>query len=91
MSNKPIYFDEVFEKHYQKRVLKDKRLHELYKKAVALFIENPQHTDLHIHELKGRMSNKKAFSVAEDCRVIFIEDPDKFLLLDIGTHKEVYS
>ena len=91
MSNKPIYFDKVFEKNYQKRVLRDKRLHELYKKAVTLFIEDPQHPDLHVHELKGRMNNKKAFSVDDDCRVIFIEDPDKFLFLDIGTHDEVYS
>jgi len=91
MSNKPIYFDKVFEMHYQKRVLRDKKLHELYKQALALFISNPNHPQLHTHNLKGRMNTKKAFSVDDDCRVIYIEDEDKFLFLDIGSHDEVYS
>lgn len=90
MSNKPIYFDKVFEKNYQQRILKDKRLHELYKKAITLFIEDAAHPDLRVHELKGTMKSKKAFSVDEDCRVIFVEDSDKILLLDVGTHQEVY-
>ena len=89
--SKPIYFDKVFEIHYQKRILKNKKLHELYKEALALFIENPNASRLHNHILKGKMSSKKAFSVANDCRVIFLEDEDKFLFLDIGSHDEVYS
>lgn len=91
MSNKPIYFDKVFETHYQKRVLKDKKLHEVYKQALALFINNPNHPQLHTHNLKGIMNTKSAFSVDGDCRVIFLEDEDKFLFLDIGSHDEVYS
>lgn len=90
MSNKPIYFDKVFELHYQKRILKDKRLHELYKKALFLFINNPHNPQLQTHNLKGKISIKKAFSVDDDCRVIYIEDDDKFLFLDIGKHDEVY-
>ena len=91
MSDKLIYFDKVFAMHYQKRVLRDKQLHELYKQALALFISNPNHPQLHVHSLKGSMSTKKAFSVDDDCRVIFVEDEDKFLFLDIGSHNEVYS
>lgn len=91
MSNKPIYFDNVFERHYQKRILKNKKLHELYKEALTLFIQDSNHPQLHTHVLKGKMSSKKAFSVDDDCRVIYIEDEEKILFLDIGSHEEVYE
>ena len=77
--------------HYQKRILKNKKLHELYKEALSLFIENPKAPKLHTHTLKGKMSSKKAFSVDDECRVIYLEDEDKFLFLDIGSHDEGYS
>ena len=77
--------------HYQKRILKNKKLHELYKQALSLFIENSDDPKLYIHILKGKMSSKKAFSVDNDCRVIYVEDDDKYLFLDIGTHEEVYQ
>jgi addiction module RelE/StbE family toxin len=91
MSSKPIYFDKVFEAHYQKRILKDKRLHELYKQAITIFIDNPANPKLHTHELKGRMSTKKAFTVDDDCRVVYVEDKESIIFLDIGKHDEVYK
>ena len=91
MSKKPIYFDDVFVRHYQERVLKDKKLHELYKQVLALFIQNPNTKSLHNHELKGKMSTKRSFVVDTDCRVIYLEEENGYLFLDIGTHEEVYS
>lgn len=60
------------------------------KHLLSLF-SNPNHPQLNTHNLKGKMSTKKAFSVDDDCRVIYVEDEDKFLFLDIGDHDEVYS
>lgn len=91
MTNKPIYFDDVFVKHYQKRVLKDKSLHELYKQALSLFTKNPNDPSLDNHSLKGKMKSKRAFSIDDDCRVIYKEEKDRFLFLDIGKHDEVYE
>jgi len=91
MSNKPIYFDRVFERHYQKRILKEKKLHELFKEAFSVFLDNPNNPLLKGHDLKGAMSSKKAFFVDNDCPVIYVEDKDKVLFLDIGNHKEVYK
>jgi mRNA-degrading endonuclease YafQ of YafQ-DinJ toxin-antitoxin module len=88
--NKPIYFDAVFVRHYRKRVLKNKKLHELYKKAITLFIEDSNHPKLKNHKLKGKMKPKRAFFIDDDCRVIFLEESDSYLFLDVGKHDEVY-
>ena len=91
MIKKPIYFDDVFVEHYKKRVLKDKSLHELYKQALTLFLKNPHSPSLDNHRLKGKMSSKRAFSVDDDCRVIYRDEKDRFLFLDIGSHNQVYK
>lgn len=90
MSSKPIYFDNVFVKHYQKRVLKNKKLHELYKKALSFFLENPAHPKLKNHKLKGKLKSRRAFFIDADCRVVYTEESEYFLFLDVGKHDEVY-
>lgn len=90
MSNKPIYFDITFVRHYRKRVLKNKKLHELYKKTLTLFIEDPNHSKLKNHKLKGKMRPKRALFIDDDCRVVYIEESDSYLFLDVGKHDEVY-
>ena len=88
--SKPIYFDRVFVRHYQKRVLKNKKLHTLYKIALTLFTENPAHPKLKNHKLKGKMKSRRAFFIDDNCRVIYIEESGYFLFLDVGKHDEVY-
>lgn len=89
--SKPVDFDIIFVRNYQKRVLQDRKLHELYKKVFAIFLKNPEDPVLKNHTLRGKMSSKKAFSVDNDCRVIYKEEKDRYLFLDIGKHDEVYE
>jgi mRNA interferase YafQ len=48
------------------------------------------------HKLSGNLSGLRACSCGYDCRIVFSIEPDKagdrevIVLLDIGTHDEVY-
>lgn len=44
----------------------------------------------HDHALTGKLTGKRAFSVAGDIRVIYVELEDAIVFLDIGSHNQVY-
>jgi len=46
---------------------------------------------LHDHALTGKLAGKRAFSIAGDIRVIYVEFDDFIVFLDIGTHNQVYK
>jgi mRNA-degrading endonuclease YafQ of YafQ-DinJ toxin-antitoxin module len=56
-----------------------------------VFADNPFEPKLRTHKLSGKMKYLWAFRLGYDLRVVFIfEEEDKVLLIDIGTHDEVY-
>ncbi len=58
---------------------------------MRLFSQNPFDRRLRAHKLTGKLEGLWAFSVTYDCRVIFkFLDKDEVLLVDIGSHDEVY-
>lgn len=73
-----------------------KKLDEFSRKKVNLsikrFHENPFNPLLKNHKLNGSMSGRRAISVTGDLRIIFEEYDDyvTVLMLDIGTHNQVY-
>jgi mRNA-degrading endonuclease YafQ of YafQ-DinJ toxin-antitoxin module len=58
---------------------------------MKLFSSNPFSKQLRTHKLTGTLQGLWAFSVDYDTRVIFsfLKD-DEILLIDIGSHDEVY-
>ena len=56
------------------------------------FESDPFSPELRTHPLTGKLQGLHAFSVDGDCRVVFrfIKANAKVLLIDIGTHEEVY-
>jgi len=55
------------------------------------FLEEPYSAHLRTHKLGGKLAGKWAFSVDDDYRVLFeFIDSDSVLLIDVGTHDEVY-
>jgi mRNA-degrading endonuclease YafQ of YafQ-DinJ toxin-antitoxin module len=61
-----------------------------------LLANDPYNPILRTHKLKGKLSGAYACSVEYDCRIIFsfeynqeIEETE-IMLIDIGTHDEVY-
>lgn len=61
-----------------------------FKERLKLFIENNKNTILKDHALKGKKLNFRAFSITGDIRAIYEEVDNGILLLDIGTHNQVY-
>jgi mRNA interferase YafQ len=56
--------------------------------------ENPFHSQLDTHKLHGVLQGLWACSVEYDCRIVFTFEKrtseDCIVLIDIGTHDEVY-
>ncbi len=82
-----IHIQQSFEKRYEKlpKILQKKTLD-----ALRRFLANPHEKRLKDYLLQGRLRNKRAFSVTGDVRVIYEKEKDAVLLLDVGTHAQVY-
>lgn len=84
-------WDTSFKKAYKKRISPSKKLQEKFKEAITIFSKNPFDTRLKTHKLSGILKENWAFSVEYDCRVVFkFLSENKVLLVDIGSHEEVY-
>jgi addiction module RelE/StbE family toxin len=86
-----IVWDPGFKKAYQKKIKTDDNLKKKFWKTMKLFSSNPFSKQLRTHKLTGTLKGLWAFSVDYDTRVIFsfLKD-DEILLIDIGSHDEVY-
>ena len=86
-----ITWDHGFKRAYKKRVKNDQELRKRFWDAMELFSTEPFNSRLRTHKLTGRLEGLWAFSVAYDCRVVFeFLSRNEVLLVDIGTHEEVY-
>ncbi len=87
---KPIKRDRTFEKHFKQRISSHAKLVNQFKERLAQFMTGELGYPLHDHALTGKLAGKRAFSVAGDIRVIYVELEDSIVFLDIGTHNQVY-
>lgn len=80
-----------FTKSYQKRIAHSPKLVEKTKERLTLFMQSPTHPLLHDHALSGKKLRLRAFFVSGDFRIVYLPlAQDHVLLLDIGTHNQVY-
>lgn len=86
-----VIWDQGFKKIYQKKVKDDSELKKRFWTMMRLFSGNPFDKRLRTHKLTGKLEGLWAFSVGYDCRVLFkFLGKDEVLLVDIGSHDEVY-
>ena len=84
-------WDEGFKRCYRKRIRQNAKLRKKFWKELELFFSNPFLPQLRTHKLSGKLYGQWAFSVDDNYRVIFeFIGEDRVLLIDIGTHDEVY-
>ena len=84
-------WDSGFKRAYKKRVKANPRLRARFWERLGDFLEEPFSAHLRTHKLGGKLAGQWAFSVDDDCRVLFeFIDSDSVLLIDVGTHDEVY-
>lgn len=78
-----------FQKQYKKL---PKRTREQFKKRLALFWEDDQHTKLHVHKLAGVYDGLWSMNIGGNIRAVFDRSFDDFVLfVAIGSHSELYS
>ena len=85
-----VHHHKHFLKVYKKRILPNYSLDNKFKERLKFFIEDHTNPLLKDHSLKGKQSRYRSFSVTGDIRVIYEKVGDGVLLLDIGTHNQVY-
>jgi len=86
-----VVWDEKFVKSLKKWGKKHSDMMSRFEKSLSLFTENPFHPSLKTHSLTGNLKGYWAFSITYEYRLIFrFLSEDKALLIDIGTHDEVY-
>ncbi len=86
-----IEFSSRFQKSYKKLMVRrpDAAISILQK--ILLFSQQPNSRSLALHKLRGELKDVYSFSVEYDLRIIVdLNNPDKALFIDIGTHDEVY-
>ncbi len=96
MSKRNLVLSKSFQKSYKKFVGKKPALKSLIQSALIKLEEDAFLTELKTHKLSGNLFGFYACSCGYDCRIIFSFEKDKkskpeiILLIDIGTHNEVY-
>lgn len=88
-----IEFSRSFKRAFRKQTKKHAQLEASFWEQLELFIENPFHSALRTHRLSGKLKHLWSFSIGYDMRVVFTfleGKPRRALLIDMGTHDEVY-
>lgn len=86
-----ITWDQGFKRSYKKKFKSDSEVKKRFWKTLKSFSINPFNPLLKTHKLTGRLQGLWAFSVSNDCRIIFrFLSDNEILLIDIGSHDEVY-
>ena len=88
-----IKFSNSYTKKAIKFFKKHKDLYPQYKKTIELLEHNPHHPSLRIHKLEGKMDKYSSISINMQYRIVidFIIIEDVIILIDIGSHDDVYK
>ncbi|MBU1200301.1 type II toxin-antitoxin system mRNA interferase toxin, RelE/StbE family [Patescibacteria group bacterium] len=80
-----------FSKNFKKRIKLNSRLVKRFQNRIHLFAENSKHPTLKDHQLSRTKKRLRSFSITGDIRIVYQQiSKNKILLLDIGSHNQVY-
>ena len=86
-----LVWDKAFVRKLKKIVKGNPELKDIFYTKIALLSESPFHKSLCTYKLSGKLRGYYACSLDNKYRLLFeILDSNTFLLIDIGTHDEVY-
>ncbi len=91
-----LIWGNIFVRSLRRTVRKHQSLQQDIEYTLHLLQENPFTPSLATHKLKGKLAGSWACSVGYDLRIVFEfvkseeQQEDDILLLEIGTHDEVY-
>jgi len=79
-----------FRQSFRQRIQYNLQLRELFHQQLELFLVGDiEKTQPHV--LKGNMLGLWSFSITKDIRVIYKEEEKFYVLVDVGTHEQVYG
>ena len=87
-----VSFSSSFKKAFKKRIKSTESESDFWLR-IDLFITDPFNLKLKTHKLSGKLKDLWSFSLDYDLRVVFYftkDKPKKAVLVDIGTHDQVY-
>ena len=82
-------FRRAFKKYVKKKPYLEQNIFDILQRLIS----DPFEPSLETHKLKGQLEGLWACKVAYDCRIVFgfeNNETGKIVLVDIGTHEEVY-
>jgi addiction module RelE/StbE family toxin len=83
-----------FTSSVQKKIRKLAKRHpELVSKfdiRLSILQRNPRHASLRLHKLEGSEHQTWSISITESLRALFVYVDDGILIVDVGTHDDVY-
>lgn len=88
-----IVWDKKFKRIYKSWSKKHPDLVDSFRDKMGLFINDPFHPSLRTHSLSGILKGLWSLRITYEYRLIFKfigKGKKKVLLIDIGTHEEVY-
>jgi len=78
----------TFDRHFRTRISPNEQLIQDYLDSIEAFLVDRTLVD--DHELQNVMQGKRAFSINNEYRVVYVERDDHYRFLDVGTHEQVY-
>lgn len=93
---RPLVLSEKFKRAFRKFAKRNKDLQQRIEATLEQMESDISSPKLGTHKLSGKLRGLQACSCGYDCRIIFSIENDRelgkevILLLDIGTHDEVY-
>lgn len=84
-----VKLSKIFERNFRERIAHSAHLVEAYETSVELLFQNPMLVNS--HPLTGSMAGLYSFSINDDYRVIYVVHKNTILIVDIGTHAQVYN
>ncbi len=86
-----LTWNKNFEKALKKYIKKHPELESRIQEKLRLFVEEPYSAELRNHGLSGKLNDLRAIVIDYDCRLVFkFIDEETALLVNIGSHDEVY-
>jgi proteic killer suppression protein len=87
-----LIFPDKYKKLEKKFIKKHPDLIDKYIKTIEILKLNPYHPSLRLHRLKGELNKFFSVSINMQYRIIvdFIIVDDTVILIDIGSHDDVY-
>lgn len=82
-----IKFHRRFKKSIQRQ---SKKIQKKFKERLELFEEDQFHYSLNNHALSGEFKGTRSFNITSDIRVHYEEAKDGIILIDIGSHSDLY-